>query len=51
MKSGKFYWETQNNQTAAKILGIADTAQQDLWMEIFLDLMQTLLDLGSKLLF
>ena len=25
MKSGKFYWETQNNQTAAAILGIADT--------------------------
>ena len=25
MKSGKFYWETQNNQTVV-ILGIADTA-------------------------
>jgi hypothetical protein len=25
MKSGKFYWETQNNQDAAAILGIADT--------------------------
>ena len=26
MNSGKFYWETQNNQDAAAILGIADSA-------------------------
>ena len=27
MKSGKFYWETQNNQTSNSILGIADTVR------------------------
>ena len=37
MKSGKFYWETQNNQTAAQFL-VLPIQQQDLWMEIFLDL-------------